>query len=67
MWKAQREAHEPGVLGHGVNAIPPSTASLPLLMDSVIQAVAELEQKVPVTEANHTVSVWHLSGWVSDP
>uniref|UniRef100_G1P4V7 Peptidoglycan recognition protein 2 n=1 Tax=Myotis lucifugus TaxID=59463 RepID=G1P4V7_MYOLU len=42
-------------------------ASLPLLMDSVIQALAELEQKVPVTEANHTVSVWHLSAWDSDP
>ncbi|XP_070270136.1 N-acetylmuramoyl-L-alanine amidase [Myotis yumanensis] len=45
----------------------PGTASLPLLMDSVIQALAELEQEVPVTEANHTVSVWHLSAWDSDP
>ncbi|KAK1342577.1 hypothetical protein QTO34_015343 [Cnephaeus nilssonii] len=45
----------------------PTSASLPLLMDSVIQALAELEQKVPVTEANHTVSVWHLSARDSDP
>lgn len=67
IWKEQREAQEQRVLGHWVNAIPPSTAFLPLLMDSVIQALAELEQKVPVTEAHHTVSVWHLSAWDSDP
>lgn len=34
-----------GVLGCWVNAIRPPTATLPLLMDSVIQALAELEQK----------------------
>lgn len=45
----------------------PGTASLPLLMDSVIQALAELEQKVPVTKASHTVSVWDLSAQDSDP
>ncbi|CAK6445384.1 unnamed protein product [Pipistrellus nathusii] len=45
----------------------PGTASLPLLMDSVIQALAELERKVPVPEANHTVSVWHLSARDSEP
>ncbi|XP_066109400.1 N-acetylmuramoyl-L-alanine amidase [Saccopteryx bilineata] len=39
----------------------PGTASLPLLMDSVIQALAELEQKVPVTEVSHTASAWQLS------
>ncbi|XP_036097830.1 N-acetylmuramoyl-L-alanine amidase [Molossus molossus] len=39
----------------------PGTASLPLLMDSLIQALAELEQKVPVTEASRTVSGWQLS------
>lgn len=66
-WKEQREAQEQEDLGHWVNAIPPSTASLPLLMDSVIQALAELEQKVPVTEeANHIVSVWHLLARDSD-
>ncbi|XP_054434644.1 N-acetylmuramoyl-L-alanine amidase [Pteronotus mesoamericanus] len=39
----------------------PGTASLPLLMGSVIQALSELEQKVPVTEVSHTASVWKLS------
>ncbi|XP_047630341.1 N-acetylmuramoyl-L-alanine amidase [Phacochoerus africanus] len=37
------------------------TATLPLLMDSVIQALAELEQKSPATEAGHTASMWLLS------
>ncbi|XP_068390796.1 N-acetylmuramoyl-L-alanine amidase [Eschrichtius robustus] len=39
----------------------PGTATLPLLMDSVIQALAELEQKAPATEAGHTASAWLLS------
>ncbi|KAM5309716.1 N-acetylmuramoyl-L-alanine amidase isoform 2-T2 [Glossophaga mutica] len=47
--------------------LEPGTASLPFLMDSVIQALAELEQKVPVTETNHTASVWPLSAQDSDP
>ncbi|XP_045709227.1 N-acetylmuramoyl-L-alanine amidase [Phyllostomus hastatus] len=45
----------------------PGTASLPFLMDSVIQALAELEQKAPVTEASHTASVWQLSAQDSGP
>lgn len=36
-------------------------------MDSVIQALAELEQKSPVTEAHHTDSVWQLSAQDSGP
>ncbi|KAI5758923.1 PGLYRP2 [Gulo gulo luscus] len=36
--------------------LEPGTATLPLLMDSVIQALAELEQKVPATTASHTAS-----------
>ncbi|TKC36362.1 hypothetical protein EI555_009044 [Monodon monoceros] len=39
----------------------PGTATLPLLMDSVIQALAELEQKAPATEAGHTASARLLS------
>ena len=39
----------------------PAASSLPLLMDSIIQALAELEQKVPVTEASITASAWILS------
>nr|AAQ14566.1 TAGL-delta [Mus musculus] len=40
---------------------PGAASSLPLLMDSIIQALAELEQKVPVTEASITASAWILS------
>lgn len=36
-------------------------------MDSVIQALAELEQKAPVTEASPTASVWQLSAQRSGP
>lgn len=39
----------------------PGTASLPLVMDSVIQILAELEQKAPVTEIGLTASAWLLS------
>lgn len=39
----------------------PGTASLPLVMDSVIQVLAELEQKAPVTEVGLTASAWLLS------
>ena len=67
MWKQQREAQEEGVLGCWANTIPPPAASLPLLMDSVIQALAELEQKGPVTEASHTASVWQLTAQNSGP
>ncbi|EHB14404.1 N-acetylmuramoyl-L-alanine amidase, partial [Heterocephalus glaber] len=45
----------------------PGTASLPLLMDSVIQALAELEQKVPGTGANQSASAWLLSAQSSGP
>ncbi|KAK2497015.1 hypothetical protein MC885_017016 [Smutsia gigantea] len=45
----------------------PGTATLPLLMDSVIQALAELEQKAPVTNASHTASAWLLSAQDSGP
>lgn len=41
--------------------LEPGSASLPLLMDSVIQVLAELEQKAPVTKASPTASVWQLS------
>lgn len=41
--------------------LEPGTASLPLLMDSIIQALAELEQKVLVTQASGTASAWVLS------
>lgn len=57
----QEEAEEWGCWAVGVNAIRPPTAALPLLMDSVIQALAELEQKVPATEAGHGVAAWLLS------
>uniref|UniRef100_A0A8C0K989 Peptidoglycan recognition protein 2 n=1 Tax=Canis lupus dingo TaxID=286419 RepID=A0A8C0K989_CANLU len=40
--------------------LEPGTATLPLLMDSVIQALAELEQKVPATKASHVASAWLL-------
>lgn len=39
----------------------PGTASLPLVMDSVIQVLAELEQKAPVTEISLTASSRLLS------
>ncbi|VTJ52864.1 N-acetylmuramoyl-L-alanine amidase [Marmota monax] len=39
----------------------PGTASLPLVMDSVIQVLAELEQKAPVTEVSLTASARLLS------
>ncbi|KAF0877355.1 RASL3 protein, partial [Crocuta crocuta] len=42
-------------------------ATLPLLMDSVIQALAELEQKVPATKARHTTSAWQLLAQESGP
>ncbi|XP_005406124.1 PREDICTED: N-acetylmuramoyl-L-alanine amidase [Chinchilla lanigera] len=45
----------------------PRTASLPLVMDSVIQALAELEQKVPGTEVNQSASAWLLSAQSSGP
>ncbi|XP_042833255.1 N-acetylmuramoyl-L-alanine amidase [Panthera tigris] len=45
----------------------PGTATLPLLMDSVIQALAELEQKVPATKARHTASAWLLLAQESGP
>ncbi|XP_009433193.2 N-acetylmuramoyl-L-alanine amidase isoform X1 [Pan troglodytes] len=45
----------------------PGTASLPLLMDSVIQALAELEQKVPAAKARHTASAWLMSAPNSGP
>ncbi|XP_077627756.1 N-acetylmuramoyl-L-alanine amidase [Crocuta crocuta] len=45
----------------------PGTATLPLLMDSVIQALAELEQKVPATKARHTTSAWQLLAQESGP
>lgn len=67
MWKQQQEAQEQGVRGRWTNTIPPPAASLPFLMDSVIQALAELEQKVPVTKASHTASVWQLSAQDSGP
>lgn len=43
------------------------TATLPLLMDSVIHALAELEQKAPVTDATHTASARLLSAQDSGP
>ncbi|XP_058419575.1 N-acetylmuramoyl-L-alanine amidase [Diceros bicornis minor] len=47
--------------------LEPGTATLPLLMDSVIQALAELEQKAPATKASHTASAWLLSAQDSGP
>lgn len=46
---------------------PPAASSLPLVMDSIIQALAELEQKVLMTEANRTASAWILSANNSSP
>lgn len=40
---------------------PGTASSLPMVMDSIIQAVVELEQKVLVTEASVTASAWILS------
>ncbi|XP_010638415.1 N-acetylmuramoyl-L-alanine amidase [Fukomys damarensis] len=45
----------------------PGTASLPLFMNSVIQALGELEQKVPGAEANQSASAWILSAQSSGP
>ncbi|KAM5238458.1 N-acetylmuramoyl-L-alanine amidase [Ctenodactylus gundi] len=45
----------------------PGSASLPLVMDSVIQALAHLEQKVPGTQANQSVPAWLLSTQNSGP
>uniref|UniRef100_A0A2K5C3I4 Peptidoglycan recognition protein 2 n=1 Tax=Aotus nancymaae TaxID=37293 RepID=A0A2K5C3I4_AOTNA len=45
----------------------PGTASLPLLMKSVIQALAELEQKAPAAKASHKASAWLLSAPSSGP
>ncbi|XP_010997206.3 N-acetylmuramoyl-L-alanine amidase [Camelus dromedarius] len=39
----------------------PGTATMRLLMDSIIQALAELEHKAPATEASYTASAWLLS------
>ncbi|XP_008056634.1 N-acetylmuramoyl-L-alanine amidase [Carlito syrichta] len=47
--------------------LEPGTASLPLLMDSVIQALAEIEQKAPATEASRAASAWLLSTQNSGP
>uniref|UniRef100_A0A8C8WBK4 Peptidoglycan recognition protein 2 n=1 Tax=Panthera leo TaxID=9689 RepID=A0A8C8WBK4_PANLE len=55
------------VLGHWANVVCPPAATLPLLMDSVIQALAELEQKVPATKARHTASAWLLLAQESGP
>ncbi|OBS57677.1 hypothetical protein A6R68_11196 [Neotoma lepida] len=46
---------------------PGTASSLPLVMDSVIQALDELEQKVLMTEANGTASAWILSANNSSP
>lgn len=46
---------------------PGTASSLPLVMDSVIQALTELEQKVLVTEARGTASGWILSAKNSSP
>ncbi|XP_052601646.1 N-acetylmuramoyl-L-alanine amidase [Peromyscus californicus insignis] len=46
---------------------PGTASSLPLVMDSIIQALTELEQKVLVTEANRTASAWILSANNSSP
>ncbi|XP_051033477.1 N-acetylmuramoyl-L-alanine amidase [Phodopus roborovskii] len=44
-----------------------TASSLPLVMDSIIQALAELEQKMLVTEASGTASAWILSAGNSSP
>lgn len=46
---------------------PGTASSLPLVMDSIIQALAELEQKVLVTGANVTASARILSAKNSSP
>ncbi|XP_012978366.1 N-acetylmuramoyl-L-alanine amidase [Mesocricetus auratus] len=46
---------------------PGTAASSPPVMDSVIQALEELEQKVLVTEASSTASAWILSARSSSP
>uniref|UniRef100_A0A452SWF7 Peptidoglycan recognition protein 2 n=1 Tax=Ursus americanus TaxID=9643 RepID=A0A452SWF7_URSAM len=48
------------LLGLLLQLKPGTAATLPLLMDSVIQALAELEQKVPATNTSHTASAWLL-------
>ncbi|XP_049644362.1 N-acetylmuramoyl-L-alanine amidase [Suncus etruscus] len=45
----------------------PGTASLPLLTDSLIQALAALEEKAPVPEAGGSASVQPLWGNPQDP
>ncbi|XP_003796558.2 N-acetylmuramoyl-L-alanine amidase isoform X1 [Otolemur garnettii] len=45
----------------------PGTASMPLLMDSVIQALAELEQKAPATNTSYVISARLLSAQSSGP
>ncbi|XP_053440380.1 N-acetylmuramoyl-L-alanine amidase [Nycticebus coucang] len=43
------------------------TASMPFLMDSVIQALAELEQKAPATDSSYVTSARLLSAQNSGP
>ncbi|XP_007955868.1 N-acetylmuramoyl-L-alanine amidase [Orycteropus afer afer] len=45
----------------------PGTASLPLRMEFVIQALGELEQKAPETEARSRASTWLLSSQDTGP
>lgn len=45
----------------------PAASSLPLVMNSVIQVLTELEQKVLVSEASATASGWILSAKNSSP
>ncbi|XP_006876891.1 PREDICTED: N-acetylmuramoyl-L-alanine amidase [Chrysochloris asiatica] len=45
----------------------PGTASYPLLMDFVIQALGEFEQKAPATEARPKASAWLLSAQDTSP
>uniref|UniRef100_A0A8C7BAW2 Peptidoglycan recognition protein 2 n=1 Tax=Neovison vison TaxID=452646 RepID=A0A8C7BAW2_NEOVI len=47
--------------------LEPGTATLPLLLDSVIQALAELEQKVPATISSHAASALLLFAQDSGP
>lgn len=47
--------------------LEPRTASLPLIMDSVIQALTEIEQKAPETEVKHSASAWLLTAQRSGP